>query len=94
MRRDFLGRCGRDLTDLEYIAALAALGTIQSRGTQQYSGISSPDEVADAIRNETLQGARTARWRGAYHVLVNPVIGIAPLFSITSIRTCQRPGRA
>ncbi|WP_185975192.1 hypothetical protein [Mesorhizobium sp. WSM4310] len=72
MRRNFLGSWGAELDDSEYACALAALGILEARATQQYPHAGTPEDVADAILKETWRGTVTCGWRGAQHIGTDP----------------------
>mgnify|MGYP007125332507 CR=1 FL=1 len=59
MQKNIIGNWGADLSDGDYACALAALGVLESRGTEQHPASSDPHEIAAALAAEFEDGERT-----------------------------------
>jgi hypothetical protein len=68
MQKNIIGNWGSDLSDGDYACALAALGVLESRGTEQHPASSDPHEIAAALAAEFEDGERTPVWRAAQNV--------------------------
>jgi hypothetical protein len=69
MRKDIVGDWGSALGDADYACALAALGALESQGTEQHgSGRLEPAQLGAALKYEFAAGERTPRWRGVRSV--------------------------
>lgn len=68
MQKNIIGSWGSDLSDGDYACALAALGVLESRGTEQHPASSDPYEIAAALAAEFEDGERTPVWRAALNV--------------------------
>ena len=68
MQKNIIGNWGSDLSDGDYACALAALGVLESRGTEQHPVSLDPHEIAAALAAEFEDGERTPVWRAAQNV--------------------------
>lgn len=68
MQKNIIGNWGSDLSDGDYACALAALGVLESRGTEQHPASLDPHEIAAALAAEFEDGERTPVWRAAQNV--------------------------
>lgn len=68
MHKNIIGNWGSDLSDGDYACALAALGVLESRGTEQHPASREPHEIAAALAAEFEDGERTPVWRAAQNV--------------------------
>jgi hypothetical protein len=67
MRKDIIGDWGSDLGDADYACALAALGVLESRGTEQHGRALKPAQLGPALKDEFADGERTPVWRHSHH---------------------------
>jgi hypothetical protein len=65
MLKRVVGDWGSSLSDGDYACALAALGVLESTGSQQYPPSSNPALLAGALEREFEAGERTPIWRKA-----------------------------
>jgi hypothetical protein len=65
MKKDIMGEWGSTLSDDDYSCALAALGVLEARGTQQHPPTADPQKVYASLSDEFRDGERTPLWRGA-----------------------------
>jgi hypothetical protein len=63
VNKNILGPWGANLDDDDYACALAALGVLESTGTEQHRQSSDPGELAAALEDEFALGERTPVWR-------------------------------
>ena len=68
MQKNIIGNWGSDLPDGDYACALAALGVLESRGTEQHPASLDSHAIAAALAAEFEDGERTPVWRAAQNV--------------------------
>lgn len=66
MEKNIIGKWGTDLDEAEYARALAALGVLESSGTQKNKPSDDPQELLRALVREFEAGERTVVWREAF----------------------------
>jgi hypothetical protein len=67
MIKNIVGNWGADLHQDDYACAIAALGVLEARGTEQYGRISNdPNKVLRGLLTEMEGGRRTPIWRGVW----------------------------
>jgi hypothetical protein len=69
MRKNIVGDWGANLNDADYACALAALGVLESTGTEQHRLGSDSSLLATALEKEFAAGERTPIWRRALNVI-------------------------
>lgn len=74
MEKNIIGDWGSGLNDADYARALAALGVLESRGTNHWLS-SDPAAIVSALEQEFTLGERTPIWRSAQNV--NPITTVA-----------------
>src|SRR2546427_6788673 len=75
MLKNIVGDWGSGLNDGDYACALAALGVLESSGTEQHRPSSDPAALAPMLEKEFALGERTPVWRQANNV--NPGTTVA-----------------
>lgn len=68
LEKNIVGSWGSNLSADDYACALAALGALEFRGTEQHPATANPNTLADALRKEFVSGERTVVWRAAQNV--------------------------
>ncbi len=64
MMKNIVGSWGVDLADDAYAQAIAALGVLQARASQQYPASNDPDKILQGLLQEIDGGKRAPIWRG------------------------------
>jgi hypothetical protein len=62
--KNIVGSWGADLDDDNYAQAIAALGVLQARASQQYPASNDPNKILRGLLSEMEGGKHTPIWRG------------------------------